>query len=359
LEQKLRERFRDDYAIKDINDLKHYHGHISEVFPKAVTEDLNALDSRPAVRSSGLSEEASLVYIAQKKPASFRRRRDAVSAAINSLPWQRAESSQSRARLSCTAPFGGFGSKDGDRGITVWILYVQLQIAPRLEVQINFWDKDVSKSALFHSLHIAFHFNRISYDKHDKTKCGTENFKKTVTEPKRPDGSLNFYGEVSFQFEFDARFATLSGGFQAVTADPELKTHFENGESMKVYEELEALMQPASPQHIVLDLVVRNFQVDVGEDDKVPKWPADPVLIATINSLPGKTNCFAVEGEDSEGYTMPSIDEEYDFAGYRTKFGEPRCTTGELCNRAAQMDHETNPLPMVAHETEPHFCSID
>jgi hypothetical protein len=84
LEQKMRERFCDNYAIKDTKDLKHHHGHVSEVFPQAVSVDPNSLDSHPGVTSSGLSEEASLVYMAQKKPASIRRGHDAVSAATES-----------------------------------------------------------------------------------------------------------------------------------------------------------------------------------------------------------------------------------------------------------------------------------
>jgi hypothetical protein len=111
---------------------------------------------------------------------------------------------------------GGFDSEDGDRDITVWVFPVQLQIAPRLKVQIKLWKKDVSKSAPFHSLHIDFHFDRIRYNKHGKTKRRIENFKKTVTEPKRPDVSLTFRGKVGFQFESDARFATLSGGRDSV-----------------------------------------------------------------------------------------------------------------------------------------------
>jgi hypothetical protein len=59
----------------------------------------------------------------------------------------------------------------------------------------------------------------------------------------------------------------VDGGFQVVTADPELKTRFEDGKFMKVYEELEALMLPVSPQHIVLDLVARNFQKDIVDDE--------------------------------------------------------------------------------------------
>jgi hypothetical protein len=260
---------------------------------------------------------------------------------------------------------------DGSSIITAWLGPVQLQIPPRLKVQIKFWDKDVSKSAPFHSLHIKFHClhldfhsNRIRYNKHGKTKRGIENyFKKTVTELKRPDGSLDFYGEVSFKFEFDAPFATLSSGFQAVTADPELKTRFENGKFMKVHEELKALMQLSSAQHIVLDLVARNLQKDIADDEekkKVPKSPADPVLIAMINLLPGsKTNCLAVDREERKVYEILSIEEEYDLARYRTKYGVPRYTDNELYNRVGQMEDKANPLPIIAQEVESHFYSIE
>jgi hypothetical protein len=230
---------------------------------------------------------------------------------------------------------GGFDIKTGDKGVTVWWFPAQLQTAPKMRVQVKFWAKSISATTLFHSLQIDFHCNRVRYRKLGKYKRGIENFKKTVTEQKRPDGSLDFKGEVKINLEFDARFATLSGGFQPVTADPELKARFEAAGFMGIFKELKALRHPDTPQHIVIDIVVRKLQIDVGEDDKVPKWPADPVLIAAVNSLPGETNCFAVEGEESNVYTIPSIDEEYDFARYRTKFGEPRCTTNQLCNRAA------------------------
>jgi hypothetical protein len=120
----------------------------------------------------------------------------------------------------------------------------------------------------------------------------------------------------------------VDSDFQTVTADLELKTRFENGKFMKVYEELKASIQPASAQHVVLDLGARNLQNHIADDEekkKVPKFPADPVLIAMINSLPGsETNCLAVEGEERKLFEMPFIKEEYDLARYRTKYDSKR-----------------------------------
>jgi hypothetical protein len=117
LEQKMRERFCDNYAIKDTKDLKHHHGHVSEVFPQAVSVDPNSLDSHPGVTSSGLSEEASLVYMAQKKPASIRRGRDAVLAAT--------ESCESSVELELEADFA---TKCQRYVETLWLRHCLLEV---------------------------------------------------------------------------------------------------------------------------------------------------------------------------------------------------------------------------------------
>jgi hypothetical protein len=63
-------------------------------------------------------------------------------------------------------------------------------------------------------------------------------------------------------------------------------------------------------------------------------------------------NCLAVEGEEHKVYEMPCIKEEYDLARDRTRYGVPRCTDSQLCNRAGQMKDKTNPLPMIAQEVK-------
>jgi hypothetical protein len=154
----------------------------------------------------------------------------------------------------------------------------------------------------------------------------------------------------------------MSRGFQVALSDPETKSRIELAGLGQVVEQLLLLTRPAHALHITLDLVARNMQLNVipKEKDKVPKFPADPTLIAAVNSLPGGiTNCLVLPGEETELYIMPSIMETFDLACYRGDNGRPCLTSFQMGKRAAQMSHKTNHLPMVAQAVATTYTSID
>lgn len=73
----------------------------------------------------------------------------------------------------------------------------------------------------------------------------------------------------------------------------------------------------------------------------------------------GDTRCFAILAEQSKLYTIPSITETLDLACYRDENGRPLLDMSLLGNRDSQMNHKTNPSPMVSQTVEPTFSSID
>lgn len=78
----------------------------------------------------------------------------------------------------------------------------------------------------------------------------------------------------------------------------------------------------------------------------------------SLGGIGGDARCFAVPGEQSKLYTMPSITETLDLARYRDENGRPLLDVSLLGNRDAQMNYMTNPLPMVSQAGEPTFSSI-
>jgi hypothetical protein len=208
-ELEVRQKFSDEYAIKSVRDLKHYHSSVRECFKKSVY----LFSMASPLTGTAISPETMLIEMPLKKSARTRIGREAVMATINSSVTAKngimGTGTTADMHGFLTLPdgtvLGGFNAKDVNSvaGTTVWCTLIELQTRPILRVEVKLWHKQLSKSAPFHILRLVFPFNAIGKPSDETTAPvrGIQNFQKVVTEPKCDDGSLDFNGEVSFHFE--------------------------------------------------------------------------------------------------------------------------------------------------------------